>query len=529
MHSNKGKSGRFEDNCTGLAVFTFLLACATLLDLNKDIALLTDFSTFSPISLLGFAFVFLPIWTILKPSSLLRSIPFFVFLLIAIIARMQSVPNHTFVLSFILITILVCFIYSKIKERGNFTKNKFYELFAPVLRLELIIIYFWAAFHKINTDFLNYKISCATVELFIIKDIIPFFPTPDWFIFINPYLTLSIEFLIPILLIIPKTRIYGLILGFCFHFFLGFTYTGFSVLVYSLYSLFIPSSSYDRIKTHVDRLEDRISEAIPRISNYKHWKKRKFVNFIANVVLILLIFFTLHVFLTGSHKTSFLVSREGLYLIFCILLGIAFVYFVVIRMKELRIDERMIFIPEKKWLLIFPAIIVLNGLFPHIGLKNIQVLAMFSNLQTEGGKTNHLLIPSSFQIFNNLEDLVSIKRSNHKTLNQLSGYVSERRQGIKGITTILAPKHYVQYMKDKNEDFRTTFMYKIPFVKLQNIVTQLANKGVRNIELSYEREGEIFYTKNAELDPLLNNASIFQIKFLSQRAVPDDERGLCMW
>ena len=34
MHSNKGKSGRFEDNCTGLAVFTFLLACAALLDLN---------------------------------------------------------------------------------------------------------------------------------------------------------------------------------------------------------------------------------------------------------------------------------------------------------------------------------------------------------------------------------------------------------------------------------------------------------------------------------------------------------------
>ena len=526
MHRKKRKFERFEDTCPGLAVFTFLLACATLLDLNKDIALLTDFSTFSPISLLGLAFVFLPVWTILKPSSLLRSIPFFVFLLVAIIVRMQSVPNHTFVLSFILITILVCLIYSKIKEKGNFTKNKFYELFAPVLRLELIIIYFWAAFHKINTGFLDYKISCATVELFIIKDIIPSFPTPDWFIYINPYLTISIEALIPILLIIPKTRIYGLILGFCFHFFLGFKYPGFTVLVYSLYALFIPPSSYDRIKTRVGRLKDRISGAFPRISNYKHWKKRKFVNFITNVVLILLIFFTLHVFLTGSHKTSFLFSREGLYLIFCILLGIAFVYFIAIRAKELRIDERMIFIPQKKWLLIFPAIIFINGIFPHIGLKNIQVLAMFSNLQTEGGKTNHLLIPSSFQIFNNLEDLVSIKGSNNKTLNQLSGYVSKRTEGM---TTILTPKSYVDYMRDKNEDFRTTFKYKIPFVKLQNIVTQLANKGVRNIELEYERGGEVFYTKNAELDPLLNNASIFQIKFLSQRAVPDDERGLCMW
>ena len=57
MHRKKRKFERFEDTCPGLAVFTFLLACATLLDLNKDIALLTDFSTFSPISLLGFAFV----------------------------------------------------------------------------------------------------------------------------------------------------------------------------------------------------------------------------------------------------------------------------------------------------------------------------------------------------------------------------------------------------------------------------------------------------------------------------------------
>src|SRR5574341_130871 len=518
MHRKKGKIKRFEDNCTGLAVFTFLLACATLLDLNKDIALLTDLSTFSPISLLGFAFVFLPIWTILKPSSLLRSVPFFVFLLIAIIVRMQTVPNHTFALSFILITILVCFIYSKIKERGNFTKNNFYELFAPVLRLELIIIYFWAAFHKINTGFLDYKISCATIELFIIKDIIPSFPTPDLFIYINPYLTISIEVLIPVLLIIPKTRIYGLSLGILFHFFLGFKYPGFTVLVYSLYSLFIPPSSYDRIKNGVGRLKDRISGAFPGISNYKHWKKGKFVNFITNAVLILLIFFILHVFLTGSHKTSFLLSRIGLYLIFCIILGIAFVYFIAIRTKELRIDERMIFIPQKKWLLIFPAIIFINGLFPHIGLKNIQVFAMFSNLQTEGGRTNHLLIPSSFQIFNNLEDLVSIRRSNIKMLNQLSGYVSKRTQGL---TTVLAPKHYIEYMKDKNEDLRAGFKYKIPFVMLQNIITQLANKGVRNIELMYESGGEIFYTRNAELDPLLSNASTFQIKFLSQRAVPD--------
>jgi len=523
MHSNKEK---FEDNCTGLAVFTFLFAWATIFELPVTAPLPQNFSAISLNNLTKLVFVFLAIWAILKPSSLFRSIPFFAYTLLAIVMTLPAVPNHVFVQIIILTTILTCFIYSIIKERSNFTKTKFYELFAPILRLELIIIYFWAAFHKLNTGFLNYKISCATVQIFNIKDMIPLFTTPDWFIHINPYLTLLIEGLIPILLIIPKTRIYGLVLGICFHFILGFQYPGFTVFAYSLYSLFIPSSSYDKIKTKVAELMDRIWEALPGISNYKHWEKTMFRNIIINIVLVLLIFFILRVFKAGGQRTLPPVSEVGLYLIFCTFLGITFIYFVVRRLKELRIDERLVFIPQKKWLLIFPAIVFLNGLLPYIGLKNIQVFAMFSNLQTEGGKTNHLLIPSSFQLFNNLEDLVSIKRSNNKMLNQFSQGVFRK---IKGVTTVLIPKSYVEYMKDKNENFKIILKYKIPFVMLQNIVTRGTQLGVKNIELEYERGGETFNAKNAELDPLLNNASAFQIIFLPQRAVPDDERGLCMW
>ncbi len=498
MHSNKGKSGRFEGNCSVLAVFTFLYAWATLFEIGSDITHLSHFPAFSLTSLLGHAYILLPIWTILKPSSLFRSVPFFVCYLISIIYRLPLVPNHIFFESLISITILACFIYSVIIERSNFTKTKFYELFAPALRLELIILYFWTAFHKINTGFLNYKISCATVLLLNNKEIIPFLPIPDWFIFINPYLTILIEGLIPILLIIPKTRIYGLILAICFHFILGFEFPGFTVFVYSLLSLFIPSSSYDRIKTSVDELKDKISGPFSSIIHYKDWTKTRFGNLTANVALILLIFFILRFFFKGSDKTDFFLTREGLYLIFCITLVILFFYFVVIRLKELKINERLVFIPKKKWLLILPAIVFLNGLLPHIGLKNIHVFAMFSNLQTEGGKTNHLLIPSSFQLFNNLKDLVSIKASNHKTLNELSGYVS---RGINPVTTVVISKPYVKYMKNKNEEFKTKFKYKIPFAMLQIIVTDLAKKGIRNIELVYERGVKLFIPKMPSLTP----------------------------
>ena len=81
----------------------------------------------------------------------------------------------------------------------------------------------------------------------------------------------------------------------------------------------------------------------------------------------------------------------------------------------------------------------------------------------------------------------------------------------------------------KEGDFRTKMKYKIPYIMLQNLVTLSSRGGGKNIELLYKRRGKVFYVKNAEHDPLLSNASIFQIKFLSQRLVPEEESGLCMW
>lgn len=526
MSLKEGKSRKIDQNCVGLAVFTFLFAWSYLFDIREAIAYLPNISEYPTTRLLSLVIAILAIWTILKPSSLIRSISFFVALLILTFIRMPNVANHEFWECIILITILSCFVYSKISEKSNFTNTTFYELFAPALRLELIILYFWTIVHKLNTGFLDYKISCATVEIFQIKNIIPALPTPYWFIPINPLFTLLIEASIPILLIIPKTRILGLILGIVFHFILGLIYMGFTILIFSLFSLFIPTSSYDKIKTIVYELIDKFSDPFTRIINYKSWKRSKIVNYIVQFIFILSILFILRIFMKGSYKSSLFLSKNGLYVIFCIILSITFLYFVVRRTKELRVNQKINFIPSNRWLLIFPALVLLNGLLPHIGLKNIQVMAMFSNLRTEGGKTNHLFIPPSFQLFNNLNDLVLIKGSNDRILNQFSKYNSGRSFEF---TTIEFPKYYIQYLKRNNEHFKTTFKYLIPFVSLQNQITEMAEDGAKNIALLYERDGKNFYTRNAELDPHLSNASLFQMKFLAQRAVPLDERGLCMW
>ena len=97
------------------------------------------------------------------------------------------------------------------------------------------------------------------------------------------------------------------------------------------------------------------------------------------------------------------------------------------------------------------------------------------------------------------------------------------------ILTILSSFVYLKIKNKNGVDYRTRYELKIPFVLLQSFVTFLAKNGLENIKLEYERDNEVIYSSNAEIDPLLSNASIFQIKLLRQRPILDDERGLCRW
>ena len=62
-------------------------------------------------------------------------------------------------------------------------------------------------------------------------------------------------------------------------------------------------------------------------------------------------------------------------------------------------------------LLIIPALLFANGLMPYLGLKTETSFAMYSNLRTEGGYSNHWLLPASLQIWDYQRDLVKIHRT----------------------------------------------------------------------------------------------------------------------
>ena len=61
-----------------------------------------------------------------------------------------------------------------------------------------------------------------------------------------------------------------------------------------------------------------------------------------------------------------------------------------------------------------------NGACPYLGLKTETSFAMYSNLRTEGGRTNHLLLPATVAPFQFQEDLVEILDSSDPKLRRIA-------------------------------------------------------------------------------------------------------------
>jgi len=205
---------------------------------------------------------------------------------------------------------------------------------------------------------------------------------------------------------------------------------------------------------------------------------------------------------------------------FISLVLILLLFYLIYISREVSITKSLKYLPTCKYLLVIPLFTFVYGLFPHIGLKNIQVMAMYSNLKTEGGVSNHLFIPSSLQVFDKLNNLVEIKSSSLRGLDKFSGYTTMRPISN---TTIKYPKNYINYQKNKEIEIKEKYKFRFPLAKIQNIITNQAEKGAADIELSYILNNKQYSFRNAETDPFLSNASLFQRKFLALGAVPVDD------
>ena len=275
-----------------------------------------------------------------------------------------------------------------------------YRTFAPIVRLELIILYFFAVFHKLNADFLNPQTSCAVHFYAAQLQSLPFSLAGAFPI----YLTLAIESAIPLLLCWAPTRNAGILLGLLFHAAVGFNpiseFYNFSSMIFALLFLFAS-------------LRPDASWPIRRFWGPLRWEGMTFSNKSLFVVGAVVVGVGLLAFLNDlvTAPTEIVLPLWGLYSAGLILL------FVLLPKAP---PARPAFSFRPWPVLLVPLLTGFNGCSPYLGLKTETAFAMYSNLRTEGGQSNHLLVPAVTQLFGFQRDLVEIKDSSSGFLASLA-------------------------------------------------------------------------------------------------------------
>jgi hypothetical protein len=393
-------------------VFCFLWAAAELFDL----ACFPDWITHPA----GIGLFLAAVSLLLKPSSSTRLLTLCLLDVAYLWVKSPWTPNHFLFKGLVCLSLLTVAL-----RRGR--REAFAAEAASILRLELCALYFFSFFHKLNWDFLASSKSCAGFMLAGLSERFPFVPVGGWVDVGAVWGTFLIEGGLPVLLLIPRTRHWGLFLAWGFHFLLSFHprpgIYAFSAMVFALLSLFLPTDFY----AHWER----------RIVGHPHWPAMRerflqsghawlttfFLAAAAVTVVSALALWASGVNLRGTNLSEWPRS-VGMFV---------WIPYALVLLAALWIGwppsapRPISFQPAyRSPALAVVALVFLNGMAPYLGFQTVRVLSMFSNLRTEGGASNHMLIPVGWQIAGYQTDLVEIVSSSEQVLQ----FYADARQWI---------------------------------------------------------------------------------------------------
>ena len=401
-----------------------------------------------------------------------------------LIALPQTNTNRLFQL-FIFATVVTTGFYA-LAQSGfrRLDSAAWLELFQPLLRLQLAIVYGFAAWHKLNLDFFNPQLSCAVV----LFEKTPFLhpqaggSTLRWALIFSTIIT---EMSLPVLLSLRRTRNFAVGYGVLFHIILGINgFYAFSATMISLLFLFTPDnfcdvaldfwrSSSRSVKAMVIFAALSIAMVVialnvasfgPSLADFRHvhslkiavnmvWRK---VSYWSGYGLLPLYFAPLALYAWLWHR------RPGSF-------------------QPAAHSYRPI--PVIFW--VIPALLIFDGINPYLGLKTDTAFAMYSNLRSEGAITNHFIWRHPLALANYQEDLVQVLDSNDRLLQFFAG---------RGLP--------------------------VPFFDLRRRISFLVREGTRNISVTYIRNGATIHRDAAESDPELSaRPSLLERKLLIFRDI----------
>lgn len=398
----------------GLIAFAPVWAAAAIFSLagDRNILLFRDGPLLGLISWAAISIALLLIW---RP----RWTPLLVLLAGVMVTRygiaMPVAGNNKMIAAFMNASILIICLHAVLRY-GNTAqmRENIYENMRVAARALLAIMYFYGIFHKINTDFLDPNVSCA-VALYM--------PLADGFGLQNSltgkYLAIWSTFIVEAIAIVSlywkRWFAVGLLLALMFHFVIPISvyswYMDFSSLVLALYILSVPrevsSRFYDSCARLFRILRDRfgtLGQALP------------FGIVIGGAVAVVSI---LSVFSAQARIAPSHAYQSVWVLIWVVYGGITMLLLAEAALHHL--PWRGAVGPRRPlWVYALPATLFIVCTAPYVGLRTEASIAMFSNLHTEAGMSNHLVIREPWYLFGYQRDVAMIKASSDPDLQHFA-------------------------------------------------------------------------------------------------------------
>ena len=361
------------------------------------------------------------LWVMARPRSTLALAALMSLQVGATLPTTARTPNHALFAAFVsgafLGAIAVLIIA---RQRLTIDRTELYRTFGPAARLSLLTLYFFASLHKINSDWFDPATSCAVVFLEHQSDSVPGIVDADLLRYASIYGSLGFEIAIPLLLVFVRTRHIGILIGMVFHWILATNpisgFYNFSSMLFAMYALFAAEGTITRVTETIGRRRLR-------------W-----------LSLFVVLAAGLYVVVGQPFFSEWLPSGRDvsrmIWTVWSLTLVVAWAA-VLIRQPVGEWSAAAFRFPRPA-LAIIPLLVFLNGAAPYLGLHTTATWAMFSNLRTEGGRSNHLFLPAAIQVFDYQRDAVRIIRSSDPELHAMRGrfvpYFEVRRRPEASVT-----------------------------------------------------------------------------------------------
>ena len=377
----------------------------------------------SPQFVMGLATLLLALWTLWSPSLAA------VGLLAACwsvdeIAQLPYRPNHVYVAIALNLALLASLGAAWLGRRGHEPMEVIAaRRFFPTARLSLVIVYVFAAFHKLNADYFDPRVSCGVFLYGEVRRRLWFLPQGAWTTSPAIWIPLLTELIIPILLIGRRTRRWGLALGLGFHIVLGEDprglITSFTCMLFALYTLFLPAEFCPTSERLWKPITTRITRVLP-------WATPGRILVLAITTMLAVVMVRgIHggdAALAWRDLPSAILGRTQVWRV--IYSGWALVVVAGYVAGAFAMRERPSWEPSTTFFAgalalpngLVPALLIVNALTAYLGIKTAANLSMYSNLRMDAARENHLLVPGGLTGLGYQDDLVEVLGSSNPSV-----------------------------------------------------------------------------------------------------------------